>query len=347
MQKAAAVMQFKLEGQMIARHPEWAMEHRRLLHHLDLKAGTVTVDGRTYPLRDRHLPTIHPADPYALTREEQTCLDLLRHSFLSGLKLNGHMRWLVRRGAMYLRRDDHLIFHGCVPVDEQGEFLPMVLDGRPVRGREMFDEIGRLLVRVIDRPVLPDLDQLWYLWSGPLSPLFGKDRITTFERDFIADKDSHHETKNPYFALIHEAPFCEKVLREFGVDPGRGLIVNGHVPAKIEKGESPLKRSGKAITIDGDFSEAYGDHGYTLVLEAGHTCLACHHSFESVDAAVRKGVDIIPSVTDVRTWDRPRRMADTERGEQLRCDIHLLERLIDAYQRNDLRPETLERRSPP
>jgi fructose-1,6-bisphosphatase-3 len=338
MQKAAAVIQFKLEGQMIARHPEWAMEHRRLLHHLDRRAGTVTVDGRTYPLRDKHLPTINPADPYALTKEEQTCLDLLRHSFLSSMKLNGQMRWLVRHGAMYLRRDDHLIFHGCVPVDEQGGFLPMILGGRPVQGREMFDEIGKLLVRVVDRPTLPDLDQLWYLWSGPLSPLFGKDRITTFERDFIADKDTHHETKNPYFSLIHETAFCEKVLREFGVDPERGLIVNGHVPVKIEKGESPLKRSGKAITIDGAFSEAYGDHGYTLVLEAGRTALACHHSFESVDAAVRKGMDIIPSVTDVRTWDRPRRMADTERGDQIRGDIQLLERLVDAYERNDLRP---------
>jgi fructose-1,6-bisphosphatase-3 len=239
---------------------------------------------------------------------------------------------------MYLRRDDHLIFHGCVPVDAAGEFLPMVLDGRPVKGRELFNEIERLLVRAMDRPTLPDLDQLWYLWSGPLSPLFGKDRITTFERDFIADKHAHHETKNPYFALIHEAPFCEKVLAEFGVDPERGLIVNGHVPVKIEKGESPLKRSGKAITIDGAFSEAYGDRGYTLVLESARTFLACHHSFESVDAAIRKGVDIIPSVTDVRTWDRPRRMADTERGEQIRCDIHLLERLVEAYQCNDLRP---------
>lgn len=337
MQKAAAIMQFKLEGQMIARHPEWALEHRRLLHGIDLAKGTITVDGIAYPLRDTRLPTLNPADPYALSPEERICMNRLRHSFTNSLKLGDHMRWLVSRGAMFLQRDDHLIFHGCVPVDEQGGFLPMIIDGEACRGRAMFEAIEKLLVRVIDRPVEPDLDQLWYLWSGPLSPLFGKDRITTLERDFIADAEAHHETKNPYFNLIHDAAFCEKVLAEFGVDPVRGLIVNGHVPVKIEKGENPVKRSGKAITIDGAFSEAYGDHGYTLVLEADRTFLACHHSFESVEAAIRDGVDIIPSISVVRAWNPPRRMADTERGEQFRFGIEQLERLIEAYRNNDLR----------
>jgi fructose-1,6-bisphosphatase-3 len=189
----------------------------------------------------------------------------------------------------------------------------------------------------MDQTMPKDLDLLWYLWSGPRSPLFGKDRIATLERDFIADKNSHHETKNPYFALIHETWFCDKILSEFGVDPTRGLIVNGHVPVKIEKGESPLKRSGKAITIDGAFSEAYGDHGYTLVLEADRTFLARHHHFESVEAAIRDGVDIIPSVSVVRSWERLRRMADTERGAEFRFEIELLERLIRAYRNNDLR----------
>ncbi|GAB1487955.1 fructose-1,6-bisphosphatase [Opitutaceae bacterium] len=337
MQKAAAIMQFKLEGQMIARHPEWALEHRRLLHNIDLEKGTIVVDGITYPLRDTHLPTLDPADPYALSPEELTCMDRLRHSFTNSLKLGEHMRWLVSRGAMFLQRDDHLIFHGCVPVDENGGFLPMIIDGEACRGRAMFEAIEQLLVRVIDRPVESDLDQLWYLWSGPLSPLFGKDRIATLERDFIADPKSHHETKNPYFNLIHDTAFCEKVLAEFGVDPQRGLIVNGHVPVKIEKGESPIKRSGKAITIDGAFSEAYGDRGYTLVLEADRTFLACHHSFESVEAAIRDGVDIIPSISVVRSWDPLRRMGDTERGEQFRIGIEQLERLIEAYRNNDLR----------
>ena len=195
----------------------------------------------------------------------------------------------------------------------------------------------RVVRRALEKRQQSDVDLLWYLWSGPRSPLFGKDRITTLENDLIADHETHVETKNPYFNLIHEVPFCDRILQEFGVDPARGLIVNGHVPVKIEKGESPLKRSGKAITIDGAFSEAYGDHGYTLVLEPGRTYLAKHHHFESVEAAVRDGVDIIPEVTEVRRWERPRRVADTERGVEIRCRLELLERLIDAYEANRLR----------
>jgi fructose-1,6-bisphosphatase-3 len=344
MQKAIAIMQYKLEGQMITRHPEWGLEQRRLLHRIDRQAGTIEVDGVRYPIRDQLLPTIDPSDPYALSAEEKICLQQLRHSFVNSLKLGEQMRWLVRQGAMFLQRDDHLIFHGCVPVDEAGEFLPMIIDGVPRRGRAMFEAIESLLVRVVDRPAVPDLDLLWYLWSGPLSPLFGKDRITTLERDFIVDKQSHHETKNPYCNLIHETAFCEKILREFGVSPERGLIVNGHVPVKIEEGESPLKRSGKAITIDGAFSEAYGDRGYTLVLEADRTFLACHHRFESVEAAIRDGIDIIPQITVVRAWEKPRRMADTERGSQFRCAIELLERLVEAYRANELRQEMPDRK---
>ncbi|MGN6505858.1 MAG: fructose-bisphosphatase class III, partial [Tepidisphaeraceae bacterium] len=170
-------------------------------------------------------------------------------------------------------------------------------------------------------------------------PLFGKDRIATFERDFIADKKTHHETKDPYFDLIHETWFCEKILNEFGVSPERGLIVNGHVPVKIEKGESPIKRSGKAITIDGAFSEAYGDHGYTLVLEADRTLLALHHHFDSVETAIRDGVDIVPSVTIVREEPVPRRMGDTERGAEIRGEILTLERLVEAYKQREI-PQT-------
>jgi fructose-1,6-bisphosphatase-3 len=339
MQKAAAIMQFKLEGQMIARNPAWDMDHRRLLHRINPLQGTVSVDGITYPLRDTHLPTFDPNNPYELSHEERDCMDRLRHSFVSSQKLWEHLKYIVSNGSMYLRRDDHLIFHGCVPCDSEGEFLPMPIDGQQLRGKEMFVAIENVVARAVEQRQPKQLDFLWYLWSGPRSPLFGKDRITTLERDFIADKKPHHETKGAYFALIHEAWFCEKVLKEFGVDPERGLIVNGHVPVKIEEGESPLKRSGKAITIDGAFSEAYGDHGYSLVLEANRTVLAKHHHFESVEAAIRDGVDIVPSVAVVREWDRPRRMADTERGEQFRCEIEMLERLIELYRNNDLRQD--------
>ena len=340
MQKAAAVMQFKLEGQMIARNPHWEMNHRRLLHRIDHAKGEIEIDGKVYPLRDTYLPTIDPDNPYELCDEEKECMSRLRHSFLNSQKLQEHIKYVVGSGAMYSVRDENLIFHGCVPCDPQGEFLPMAIDGEPVAGRPLFEAIEKSVLRAIDRKQDKDLDLLWYLWSGPRSPLFGKDRITTFERDFVGDKTTHHETKDPYFALIHEPAFCDSVLREFGVESPHGLIVNGHVPVKIEKGESPLKRSGKAITIDGAFSEAYGDHGYTLVLEAGRTLLAKHHHFESVESAVRDGVDIVPSVDVIRTWDKPRKMADTERGKEFRCQIDMLERLIEAYRNNDLRQKT-------
>ncbi|HYF52601.1 MAG TPA: fructose-bisphosphatase class III [Planctomycetota bacterium] len=339
MQKAIAIMQFKLEGQMIARHPEWHMDHRRLLHRINLKAGTIELDGKTYPLKDRRFPTINETNPYELSPEEKKCMERLRQSFLRSQKLWSHVRTMVENGSMYLRRDDHLIFHGCVPVDEKGEFLLMEIDGQPRGGRALFDAIEEVVVRAMDKKAVHDLDMLWYLWSGPRSPLFGKDRIATLEMYLIDDKATHHESKNPYFQLIHEKPFCEKVLAEFGVNPDVGLIVNGHVPVKVEKGENPLKKSGKAITIDGAFSEAYGDHGFTLVLEPDQTFLAKHYHFESVEAAIRDGIDIIPEVTQIRKWDRPRHVSDTERGKQIHAEIALLERLIDAYRHNRMREE--------
>ena len=337
MQKAAAVMQWKLEGQTIARHPEWQLDHRRLLRRLDPAAGTVEIDGKVHALRDRRFPTFDSAHPEDLSADERKCMDRLRRSFLASPQLWQHVKFLVERGSMWLRRDDHLIFHGCVPVDQEGRFLSMSVDGQPHAGRALFDALEGVVVRSLETHAAADLDLLWYLWSGPLAPTFGKDRITTLERDLVADPATHHETKNPYFKLIHEAAFCERVLQEFGCDPARGLIVNGHVPVKIDKGEDPLKRSGKAITIDGAFSEAYGDHGYTLVLEADRTFIGRHHHFESVEAAVRDGVDIIPTTTVVRQWDRTRRVADTERGNEIRAEIALLERLVAAYRTNALR----------
>ena len=336
MQKAVAIMQFKLEGQMIARHPEWRMEHRRLLHRINRENGTVEVDGVAYAINDTHFPTIDPANPYDLTAEERLCVRRIRSSFLASQKLWDQMRWMVSHGKLYLRREEHLIFHGCMPVDAQGDFLPMIIDGSPYTGIKLFKEIEKVVYRAIDGRKREDLDLLWYLWSGPESPLFGKDRITTFERDFIVDKTPHHETKNPYFRLIHEAWFCDKILEEFGVDPADGLIVNGHVPVAVEKGESPIKRSGKAITIDGAFSESYGDHGFTLVLEPHRTILAMHYHFESVEAAVLHGADIIPSITVVREWKQPKRVADSWRGRRIKSTIQELERLIDAYRDNDL-----------
>ena len=335
MQKAAAIMQFKLEGQLIARHPEWNLDHRRVLRSIDLAKGTVVVDGKSCALRDRLFPTIDPADPEALSADEQQCLARMRASFLTSPLLWDHARFLVARGSSWLKRDNHLIFHGCVPVDDEGTFQALSVDGVPRAGRALFDAIDVVVTRALDHRAPADLDFLWYLWNGPLSPMFGKDRITTFERDLIADKATHAETKNPYFSLIHDSAFCERVLEEFGCDRS-GLIVNGHVPVKIDAGESPVKRGGNAITIDGAFSEAYGDHGYTLVLESERTFLARHHHFESVQAAVRDGVDIIPTIASIREFESPRVVGDTEEGARIRADIALLSRLVDAYRHHRL-----------
>lgn len=337
MQKAAAVMQYKLEGQMLARNPEWGLEARRFLHTFDKAAGTITIEGKTYPLRDSNFPTFDSADPYRLSPDEQACMARIKQSFLSSQKLWEHMQYLHERGSMYLIRDDNLIFHGCVPVNEKGEYQELIVDGQPRKGKALFDAFDNVLARVMNHPNEKDRDWCWYLWCGPWSPLFGKDKIATFENDLLADKATHVETKNPYFQMVHEVPFCDRIMQEFGVDPARGLIVNGHVPVKIEQGELPLKRSGKAITIDGAFSQAYGDHGYTLVLEPDRTLLAKHHHFESVEAAVRDGVDIIPSIEVIRQFDRPRTVADTERGQEIKREVACLERLVLAYRLNQLR----------
>ncbi|OGH61063.1 MAG: fructose 1,6-bisphosphatase [Candidatus Lindowbacteria bacterium RIFCSPLOWO2_12_FULL_62_27] len=334
MQKAIAIIQFKLEGQAVRRNPEFELDHRNLLHRMDPGAGTVTVDGKSHPLRDRNFPTIDGADPYRLTSGEEACIGRMRQSFLQSPVLWRHMQYVARRGAMHVIRDGHVIFHGCVPVDDTGRFLSMRVAGRETSGRALFDGLGRAVHRAFREKSPRDLDLLWYLWAGPRSPVFGKDRMATFEGYFIEDKATHKEIKNPYFKLIHDRAFCRRVLEEFGVDPDRGLLVNGHVPVKVERGESPIKDSGCAITIDGAFSEAYGDKGYTLVLEAGRTYLATHHHFESVEEAITQGADIIPTVQDVRVHASPRTVADTETGDEIRREIAALERLIRAYREN-------------
>jgi fructose-1,6-bisphosphatase-3 len=192
----------------------------------------------------------------------------------------------------------------------------------------------RVVRRAFRARAADDVDMFWYLWTGPLSPCFGKDRMATFESHFVADTATHVETKDPYFKLIHDAGFCSRVCQELGADRDHGLIVNGHVPVKIEAGESPVKRSRRAVTIDGAFSEAYGDKGYTLILEAGRTALAQHHHFESVEEAVAKGADIIPTVTDIETYPAPRTVAETEKGEELAREVEVLGALLRAYDDN-------------
>lgn len=334
MQKALAIMQFKSEGRMIERHPEWNLDHRRLLHRIDNKAGTIKIDDKTYPLLDTRLPTIDPADPYAFCPEEQACLDRLKQSFIRSMKLREQMQWVVNRGRMWTRRDEVLLFHACVPVDDKGTPLALKVDGRDVSGREMMDALGSIVRRAMRKRwfgVDADADWLWYLWGGPLSPLFGKDKMATFETYFIADKDAHKERKNPYFDLMHDADFIKKIGRFFGCSDDV-LIVNGHVPVKIEKGEQPVKKGGNAITIDGAFSQAYGDRGYTLVLKPDRIDLAEHSPFSSIEAVVTSGADIVPTMTTIRKHDKPRAIRDTQEGREIEQSIADLDELVQAYQ---------------
>ncbi len=337
MQKAAAILQFKLEAQTTRRNPAFDLEHRNLLHRIDPAAGTVTIDGKVHPLLDRAFPTVDFRDPYRLTEAEARCLDLLRRSFIDSANLWRDMRFVEERGAMRAVRDENVIFHGCVPVDAAGEPLALEVDGKPVAGRALFAALDAAVHRAFRERRTSDLDLLYYLWAGPRSPLFGKDRMATFETYFVADKAAQKETKNPYFEKIHDAAFCARIGAELG-GTGQVLLVNGHVPVKLEAGESPLKRSGLAVTIDGAFSEAYGDHGFTLVIAAERTYLAKHHHFESVEAAIDRGEDIVPEIQDVRVHPRPLRVADTARGRELAEEIAALEDLVRAYRDHTLEP---------
>jgi fructose-1,6-bisphosphatase-3 len=330
MQKAAAILQFKLEGALFRRRADWEMEERALLHRIDPGAGTITLEGTSYPLLDAHFPTIDWNDPYALSADEQRCLDALTASFTGSYPLARHMRFVASRGKMWLRRDQCAIFHGCVPVDEAGEPIALVLDGAPQKGRAMLDAFERVVQRAFLHAAPEDVDWLFYLWTGPRSPCFGKDRMATFETYFLDDKETQHEHKNPYFELLADPAFCGRVLKEFGVDPERGYIVNGHVPVKLDAGEQPLKASGRAITIDGAFAAAYGDKGFSLVLDAERMYLAQHHH-------LAPGADIVPTVADIERHAPPRTVGDTEIGEDIRGEIAALEELVSAFEQNLIR----------
>jgi fructose-1,6-bisphosphatase-3 len=344
MQKAIAVIQFKLEGQLIQRNPNYKMDDRNLLHKMNLEKGTVELNGKEYELLDKNFPSIDPKNPYELHPLEKECMKKLKKLFLESAQLWRHMSYLFQQGDMFINRDNHLIFHGCIPVEADGSFQSCNIDGVDYKGRALFDVFESAVQRAWRRQDQSALDWVWYLWTGPLSPLFGKDKMATFETYFIADKTTHKEAKNPYYKLIHEADFCKHIFKEFDVDPELGLLVNGHVPVKIEAGESPVKKSGAAVTIDGAFSEAYGDKGYTLVLDAERTYIASLHHFESIEDAITKGSDIIPDLVDIKVFAKPRKVGDTKRGDSMRREIATLNRLILAYEENVFSENERERR---
>ena len=340
MHKAMAVIQFKLEGQIIKRRPEFMMENRLLLDKINFEKGTVMVEGREYKMRDMDFPTIDPANPYELTPEETEVMERLRQAFTRCDKLQKDVRFLFSKGGLYKVYNSNLLYHGCVPLDEEGNFLKVNVFGKEYSGKALYDILDTYARRGYyasresgDKAKGEDI--LWYIWTGPNSPVFGKDKMTTFERYFIEDKETHVETKNAYYRLYDNEEIVDKILREFGLDTTKSHIVNGHVPVERKKGESPIKCNGKLLVIDGGFSKAYqhktGIAGYTLVANSYGMRLVSHEPFESTEAAIRKESDIFSDSIVVETALRRQCVADTDIGVELKESIHQLEELLDAY----------------
>ena len=340
MHKAMAVIQFKLEGQIIKRRPEFMMEDRLLLDKINFEKGTVMVEGREYKMRDMDFPTIDPANPYELTPEETEVMERLRQAFTRCDKLQKDIRFLFSKGGLYKVYNSNLLYHGCVPLDEEGNFLKVNVFGKEYSGKALYDILDTYARRGYyasresgDKAKGEDI--LWYIWTGPNSPVFGKDKMTTFERYFIEDKETHVETKNAYYRLYDNEEIVDKILREFGLDATKSHIVNGHVPVELKKGESPIKCNGKLLVIDGGFSKAYqhktGIAGYTLVANSYGMRLVSHEPFESTEAAIRKESDIFSDSIVVETALRRQCVADTDIGVELKESIHQLEELLDAY----------------
>lgn len=339
MHKAISIIQFKLEGQTIRRHSEWQMNDRLLLEHIDLKKGTITLpDGKTYPLLDTHLPTINPDDPYALSEEEQELMTQLKRSFRKSERLQRHLMLFYQHGSLFLVRNGFLLYHAAIPMNEDGSFTEVDICGKRVQGRalmERIDEVIRHAYFSRGQEKADALDFMLYLWMGPHSPLYNKDKMTTFERYFIADRKTWEEKKGAYYELANRKDICCRILEEFGLDPENGRIVNGHIPVRTLKGESPMRAQGKRFVIDGGFSKPYqektGIAGYTLIYNSHGIQLVEHESFESREQAVLSGSDI-HSRTLLQDFSGHRMLVrDTDRGKELLQQIHELQQLLKYY----------------
>ena len=336
--KALSVMMFKLECQLYRRHPEYGMEDRILLDKLDLAAGTVLIGDAVYPLTDRDLPTVDPADPLALSQEEEALMAELKDCFLRSAKLRRHVQFLYSRGGMYRIYNQNLMFHGCIPMDVEGNFSTVVLCGKAASGRALLDQadaVARTAYFGTGAPQQQALDAMWYLWSGRGSPLFGRSSMTTFERLFVADESTWTERKNPYYQHIQSAEPCLRILGEFGLTSDISHIINGHVPVRAVDGESPVKGGGKLVVIDGGFCRAYhprtGIAGYTLIYNSYGMRLSAHMPFESTRLALENNADI-HSVTDVfETMQQRMLVMDTDIGQDISEQIYDLSLLLSAY----------------
>ena len=340
--KAINVLLFKLEGQIIQRHPEFDMVDRLLLDKIDHDAGTVEIDGRAWPLVTNDFPTVDPSDPYALTDEEREIVDKLVSEFTGSDHLQRHIGLLYSQGSMYLVRNDNLLFHGCVPMNEDGTFSAMNCMGTWRSGRDYMDFCDSIAQRAWRDRDHDALDWMWYLWIGFKSPASGR-LVKTFERAYIADKSTWKEPMDPYFTLTEEAGPCDTVLREFGIYPGGGHIINGHTPVKTLAGEQPVRADGKLLVIDGGFCAAYhpatGIAGYTLISSSRGMRIKAHEAFRSVEDAIVRNVDIQSETTSFEPHEQRIMVSDTDTGDEIRAQISDLRQLLDAY-RSGLLPET-------
>ena len=342
MHKAISIIQFKLEGQTVLRHPEWHMDHRATLGQLTIDNGQWTMDGT--PLLDGHLPTIDPNDPYALSQEEQDLMDQLWRSFRKSEKMQRHLRMLYEHGSLYLVRNGFLLYHAAIPLNADGSFSEAEVCGKRVSSKALMDrteEIIRQAYYGTGKAKQDALDYMLYLWEGEFSPLYNKDKMTTFERYFLADKTTHEEKKGAYFTLADDEHVCECILKEFGLDPATGRIINGHVPVRTIKGETPIRANGKRFVIDGGFSKPYqektGIAGYTLIYNSHGIQLVEHESFENREQAVLSGSDIHNRTLLQDFAGRRIRIKDTDKGKELLEQIANLEQLLTAYRSGSLR----------
>lgn len=341
MHKAITVIQLKLEAAIIDRRPELGMDNRKLLHLIDFERGVFVYEGKEYELRDTKFPTIDPADPYKLTEEEHDLMEKIHASFMNSEKLKKHMRCLFTYGGMYLVCNSNLLYHASVPLNADGSFKHVTINGKEYWGQNLLKKVDQLVRSAyfgedgsVDKAFA--LDYMWYLWCGPDAPSFDKDKMATFERYFVADKSLHKETKGHYYTLRNEVEVCNNILKEFGVEPGpHAHIINGHVPVKTIKGEQPIKAEGKLLVIDGGFSKAYqpetGIAGYTLVYHSHGLQLVQHEPFQSRQKAIEEGQDI-KSTTFIVEFNSQRMMVkDTDKGIELRTQIEDLKKLLVAY----------------
>ncbi len=341
MHKAIAVILFKLEGCVIRRHPEFHMENRLLLDKIDYETGTVCIDGKHYPLRDRDFPTIDPADPYRLTPEEEQVMEQLKTAFRRSEKLQRHVDFLFSKGGLYKCCNQNLLFHGCIPMNEDGSLMDFEVDGQRLHGKALLDALERITRRGYYAPwnsaeQLRGKDYMWFLWCGRHSPLFGRSRICTFERLLLDAPETYEEPRNPYYNLYHDEEACLRILHEFGLHSPHSHIINGHIPVRRTKGESPIKAGGRLVVIDGGFCRAYqektGTAGYTLVYNSYGMRIIAHEPFGGVADAVAGNKDILSTAVVFDVMEQRIRVAATDDGDRIREQIGGLTMLLAAYQ---------------